>query len=332
MKKIIEFLGLYFNPCGLYIWIWLFYNLQGILYPRGSVLSYSLLFVALIISLFNLYKYFRMPTSDKQLKILLYLLIFLTIYGIINLLVTDRLLIGGLPYSKIDYLKDIFISIIPIFSFFVYAKKGLLTPRLIKAFFILFLSVAILKFYDYRMNIISELLIMGGSETAEITNNTGYVFISLIPMLAFFKRTLLKYIFLFVILFFTLICIKRGAILIGAISSFYLITKTLTISNHKTKIGVIIATIILGCVCIFYFDQFIENSDYFTARLENTLSGDTNGRSDLARNFTRHYIDDYNVFYKLIGKGADSTLKYAGLYAHRSIVLCCVLDPFFRKF
>lgn len=316
MKKIAEIVCLYFNPCGLYIWLWMLYYLQGVLYPRGSVLSYLSLFLILLFSFINLYKFVRRLGKERQINSLFFLFVLFSIYGVVNFLGSDVLKVNGMPYSKLDYLKDIYLSLLPVFSFYIYAKGGSLSPKLIKAFFILFLSVVILKYYNYRMTIITELVMKGGNEESEITNNIGYVFISLIPLLVFFNRTLLRYILLFIILLFTLFCIKRGAILIGLIASLYLIVKTFSFSSKKARKGIIVATAVLCCVSSYFFFQFIENSDYFNERLLNTLDGDTNGRSDLSNIFLRHYFFDYNFFEQLLGQGADSTLRYEGLYAH----------------
>ena len=156
------------------------------------------------------------------------------------------------------------------------------------------------------------------SEREEVTNNMGYTFLALIPAYFFFnKRTILQYILLTVTLLYIIMAMKRGAILIGVLAAIILVFSNVTSGNRKQKrISLVFSTFLIIAVAIFVIN-LMNNSAYFAQRIEQTIAGDSSGRDDLYKNLWDMLLSEQNIFYILLGRGADSTWALVGNYAHQ---------------
>ena len=114
----------YLNKCNLYILLWVLYSLQGTLYASGSIISQGILAILLLWSIYYCFvvntKYYsrELPSFIKAVNIFL---IMATIYGVVLILSGKVLYITEgdiIKTSNFDYLKTIYISLLPIYSFF----------------------------------------------------------------------------------------------------------------------------------------------------------------------------------------------------------------------
>jgi len=148
----------------------------------------------------------------------------------------------------------------------------------------------------------------------DMTNNHGYLFASLIPMLFLVKQKLSQnMILLVVIMIFIVFSAKRGAILVGSVS--FLIYY---IFNFKKKMTLKNVLIYLSSIIFLYYcvENIAESNFAFQAKMNKTLDGDDSGRMIIYTGYYNYFISQYNSLAIIFGNGADSAMKLFGFYAH----------------
>ena len=162
-----------------------------------------------------------------------------------------------------------------------------------------------------------EVLVRSAEEIEEITNNLGYVFLSLIPLMAFWShKKFVQYFGLALSMMFIIFGMKRGAIMIGALSIVMFLHQSLKSATRKQKFWTFFLSFVLIIGAIYLVSYMLRNSAYFNERLEITLEGNSSGRDRLYSVFWRHFINESNPFLFLFGNGALATLSIASNYAH----------------
>ena len=305
-----------FTFCNLYILLWLIYSLQSFVFGgKGTIFSSIIIFSLIGISAYHFVYALSNYEMPKYMKGLTVLVIMFTIYGIILILSgkTIRFMSSGAVANKVSYLKSILISLLPVFSFYVFTRKGLLTKEVLLKWTPIFFIVAGMRYFQYRQ----EVLARSAEEVEEITNNLGYVFLSLIPLLAFWShKRFVQYFWLALSMLFIILGMKRGAILIGAVSFVLFLHQSLKSASQKQKIWTFFLGFVLIIGAIFMVSYMLQNSAYFNERLEYTLEGNSSGRDRLYGTFWRHFINESNPFLFLFGNGALGTLTISFNYAH----------------
>ena len=175
----------HFNICNFYILLWCLYNLQGTLYASGSIISQGILAVLLLISLFFVIyanAKFEMPPYMKVLNVML---LMFTVYGILLIFSGETLIVRegyiGAVSNK-GYVKSIYISLLPIYAFFVFAKTGQLSKLVVRRWVPVFLGVVIVTFLTRQSELLAEAEELMSTQE-EFTNNVGYTFLAIIPLL-----------------------------------------------------------------------------------------------------------------------------------------------------
>ena len=115
-------------------------------------------------------------------------------------------------------------------------------------------------------------------------------------------------------MFFTVLSIKRGAILVSSLAFIYMLLFALKNSSPSKKIATLVLFIALVGYGSIVIERMYENSVVFQHRVEHTLEGRTSGRDEIAENLLNIYLNS-NILHLLFGYGADGTLK-VGNYAH----------------
>ena len=317
-------MGGLFNICNGYIFLWCLYSMQGILYAQGGMISQGILVILLGISFYTLADAninYKLPATLKGLNLLLLLF---TLYGIVMMLDGQEYYIRESFTSviKSTYLKDIYISLLPIYTFFIFAKKGLLSPRMIRVWVCIFVVLVTLQYWQYYQDKLVEAkssmeALYTTTIQEDFTNNVGYSFVALIPALFFFdKRKLLQFALLIYIAVYVIMSMKRGAILIGAITLLWFIYRIFKTSSRRTKIWV---TILISVAAIIMWQQISElynSNELFQHRIEQTEEGDSSNRDIIYNELWSHYIDKTSLSEFLFGMGANGTLNVAFNYAH----------------
>lgn len=290
-----------FTLPNLYVLLWALYYTQGFFIPRGSVFSRGILVIFLLISVYFLLVMVAKYKQTLYFKSMGALLLMFTIYGIISILK------GG----GIGYLQMIYLSLLPIYSFYVFTQKGLINERWIRIVFFIMVGVTVVEYLLY-FNFINE----SGQDTENATINVGYEVVALLPLIYFWKhKPIVQYLLLALVLAVVITTVKRGAILVAALCMFYFIYNTMKISSRKTRWYVWLVVLIFVVVGVRWVSNFYINSEYAQTRMQATLEGYSSGRDSIFKKAWEVFLNS-NTFGILFGHGAFATIDIMGIAAH----------------
>ena len=305
-----------FTFCNIYIVLWLFYSLQSVLLGGvGGSVSTLILFALISISFYHfIYALFhyKMPIYMKCLALLVFMF---TVYGLILMMSGKTITFMGSGYrvNNFSYIKKIYASLLPIFSFYVFTRKGVLTKEVLLKWSFVFFITAVMQFVQGQRQAMFATM----DEDMEITNNYAYLFLSMIPLLVFWsKNKFIQYTGLIIAMVFIILGMKRGAILIGVIAIAWFMYRTMKTATRRQKIWVSVLSVILIVAGYFMVLNMLQNSDYFNMRIQQTLEGNSSGRDVLYSVFWDHFINESNPLLFLFGNGANATLTISSNYAH----------------
>ena len=181
---------------------------------------------------------------------------------------------------------------------------------------LLFIGITWVQYFESQANSLANALAME-STREEFTNNKGYSFLALFPLLLMWNtKPLLQYILFIICIGGIILSMKRGAIIIAIPCAIYFIYSTLKTSYGKTKFAIIILSCLTIMVAISIVENMLATSDYFVYRLESTLDGDSSNRDIIYSNLWDTFINEPNPFIILFGRGANATLTVGPNYAH----------------
>lgn len=296
-----------FNRCDFYILLWALYYLQGVLYPQG-IINQLLQFVMILIASIETIKLLSIRLKSPIIKSTLLLVLMYCVYGLWIIAFGDDII----RTRDYVYLQVSLNSLLPIFMFYYYSRKGLLNERKIIIYTIIFLLVTIVSYFK------NKYYVMAKFNEEDITNNIGYNFVSLLPLLFFYyKKPLLQYILLGVCGVFILMGMKRGAILIGGLSIVIFLYSNLKGESRKRKTITFILSIGIIIGAVYYVSNMLQTSDYFVKRIEQTAEGNSSGRDRIYGSIWEAFLNEPNSLYFLFGHGANSTISVAGDFAHQ---------------
>ena len=302
----------------IYILLWLVYSLQTFIFGGvGSIYSQAIILfligVALYYFAYSLIHY-KLPTYMRGLSILLAMF---TLYGALLILQskTHKTYLGEV-IPNYRYLFNIYISLLPIYPFYVFARQRKINEVTLQKWALAFFVCMTLQYFQHYQDQLREALEMGSSRE-EFTNNFGYEFLSMIPLMAFFsKRKLIQYAGLAYVMIFILMAMKRGAIFIGGICIAWLLFRSVRTAGRRQKLGVLFLSVLLIVGALFTFRYLENTSDFFVSRIEKTLEGGSSGRDVLYTSAVNAFFNESNPLLVLFGHGAYSTLDIIGQLAH----------------
>lgn len=304
-----------FNRCDFFLLIWVLYYLQGIAYPEGGVTSLALLVVNLLISASCTFKVMQWRNKPIYFKGLNILILLFTIYGFILVFMSPSTIyypLSGISMKSYSYIKSIYLSLLPIYPFYYYIKKGFLTAERLRIWGVIFLASVTLSYIRMQRDALKALL-----DADEITNNSCYLFLSCLPLLVLYrKKPLIQFACLAFVIAFIVMGMKRGAIAIGLVCAVYFMLQSIRNSKGKTRILFMLLSIGI-CICaVFFFTHEMTTSDYMMKRIDDTLAGNTSGRDNLYSFFWKYFTEQADFKHYLIGRGANGTLEIYYNYAH----------------
>lgn len=307
------------NRCDWFIIVWVLYYLQGVLYPIGGAISTVLLGINLLVSIYCAIQVWQMPNHPPYIKGLNLLVLMFSFYGFALILLNPSTIhysISGMSMASYNYIKSIYLSILPIYAFYYFTLKGYLTADRLRWWAVVFCISCVLSYYNYMQQAMEKLLQIG-SLAEETTNNAGYLFLSLIPIWVLFRnKPFLQYAGLAFCMAFILMGMKRGAILIGGVVVLYLIWQIIKNARGKQRFIVILLTAVLAVAGVYFVIDMMTSSDYFLQRLEATKEGNSSGRDSLYSFFWTYFTDKADAIQYLFGRGANGTLEIYYNYAH----------------
>ena len=259
---------------------------------------------------------YKLPVYFKALNVLL---IMFTIYGFLLIISGETLMVTQRQWREVantGYLKSIYKSLLPIYAFYVFARRELLTEKTMKFWFFIFLVLTVRLFNRAEAAMLQKAL-EAGSSAEEFTNNVAYTFVGLLPALVlFYKKPIIQYLCLVFCAYFIIVGMKRGAILTGGICLIWFITTNVKKVPRNRRWIVILVSVVVVAVGFYFFRYMMETSSYFQYRIEQTREGNSSGRDGLYATFFQHFINEPNPFRFLFGNGAYSTLKFSDNLAH----------------
>lgn len=297
----------------LYISLWVLNLLQG-LYITSSFLSLVFYIPFLAMSVYYSCKALVSYSNIQYIKTLFLLLIFLCVYGIIHMMFGFNYDFTTHNRDNKRFLIDVLSSFTPILTVYVLTIKGAINEKTILRWILIFVVLTTLEYFD-----LSKELALKWShvDMEQFTNNTGYIFLSLIPLVFFLhKRPIVQYLLLAYIMFYVFISMKRGAIIIGVLMLLWFLYYSLRTISKKKKIIVFSLIMIFLFASISFVLNYYATNDFFQLRLSQTLEGNTSNRDYIYISFMHYFFNDASFSNILLGGGADATLRVSGNFAH----------------
>lgn len=275
--------------------------------------SQIVLFLILLISLNHLRLVIQGKGISPFLKCAVALIILYTINGIITY-VGGGNIVGVTKQSIVmRFLRSFYISVLPIFSFYYYAKKGDLTLDSLKKWAYVFLILAIALYYRVQRETLDMLW---QSNIEEVTNNGGYIVVALIPCVLLFKKQWMQYAWLGVCVVFMFFSMKRGAVLSGLLGIMAYIFHSRGNMKMSNRIIFMIGALVVGYGLFIFLQSRLSGDYYFQQRVELTLEGGSSGRDLLSESCMAYFRNRASTIQKIFGTGAYASLFIAGNYAH----------------
>ena len=304
-----------FSFCNLYILLWLVYSMQNLVFgSTGTIYATIIIFFLVGVSAYYTLYALAMYKMSSYMKGLTLLVAMFTVYGLV-LILSGRVIVrpSGAVVPNYNYIKDIYISLLPVFPFYVFTKQGKLDENMLRDWAVVFLLLTIVSYFFTSQ----QHLIESENGAEEFTNNLGYVFLPLIPLLVFWNRNrTIQYVGLVVIMLFVLLCFKRGAIIIGAICAAVFLIRTMRSTTGTRKVWVVVLSVVVILAGVYFVSHLLETSYYFNRRFEETLEGNSSGRDELYGVYWNHFKNEMNPLLFLFGNGANATLTISDNYAH----------------
>lgn len=286
------------------------YFMQGSLYANGSTISRMSFLIWLFIDLVYTIKYmynYRLTSLEK-------IIVLFWSMNSIYWLFSEKVLISswGEPLSTLNNFKSICWTFLTYFPIRYFTKKGVLDDKGVSYFALLMLVVFIMSFFSFRSRLLYEY------NREEITNNMGYRFVFLLPLLGFFRKTKFSLFFIGLALYFIIMSSKRGAIVCGALAYILYFIYVLQNVPRTKRIKYFVLIIMVLFFTSYYFYDVLLSNEYLMQRLANMESGDdVSGESRLIQtNAILNYVLGGSVFNLLFGYGFDKSVMMAGNYAH----------------
>lgn len=307
------------NRCDFFFVAWVLYYLQGIVYPAGGAISITLLGLTLLVSVSCTIKVLQWNNNPVYFKGFNMLMLLFTIYGFALIVSSPSTLyypLSGKTMPSYNYIKSIYLSLLPIYPFYYYTKKGYLTAERLRIWGLIFLASITLSYFRMQREALAQLL-EEGSSVEEVTNNMGYLFLSILPMLVIYrKKPLLQFAAFAFVMAFLIMGMKRGAIAIGFVSATYFMWQLIKKSSGRVRFMFIFLSVAICVSVVYFFIYEMATSDYMQHRLESTMEGNSSGRDNLYSFFWHYFTDEADVLHYLIGRGANGTLEIYYNYAH----------------
>ena len=301
------------NQCNIYTLLWCYYFWHSNSFATSDIYSRALLLFSIAMSLYyalivNIQ--YKVPCYFKGVNVLF---IMFSVYGIARYSEGSVLLLDGTTIDGYYSLKKIYISILPTYAYYHFSKQGLLNEKVLKVYSALFLILCFLAYNSYY----SKHFGIDYDDSIERTNNTGYFFLAMLPIITIWKdRPILQYFLLSIVIVMLFFCFKRGAIFSGCLCTIVFLYLSLKNSSKRRKFLLLFLTSVLLVVAYYLVSYLFENSYYFNLRYERTIEGDANGRDiiyPLFWNYLKNLTSSKLLFF---GGGFDYSIKNFGIYCH----------------
>ena len=194
------------------------------------------------------------------------------------------------------------------FPAYYYGKKGVISQRYLRFASIGFVVVGLISYY---LNINLIILSLVYSEEG-MTNNVGYLFVAILPLLFInIKKNIILIILSYI---FILISLKRGAIICAIVTIpffIYLARKEFHLNRKVIGLGILLVSILL----INVVKNVSQSNTYIEKRIEMTMEGNSSGRDTYAF-IVFDTLEKYDFMEIVLGKGINYSMVILDNFAH----------------
>lgn len=281
--------------------------------PASQIRLFLVVFV-IVESFVNMYfiNKKKVPPFIKGLNAIVALF---TIYGVF-LVISNPAIYGvfGDRVSNTSYLTTIYISLLPIYSFYRYTMIGDLNEKTIRSWALILVGITTFSYFQREAHLI-QIIHENNINSEDVTNNVGYIFLSVLPLLFLFKdKQIIEYGLLLYCTAFMMMSMKRGAMIIALLGILIILKGSRkAVSRSVINVKSIFLTIVIFGFIYYVYVNYLGTNDYFLNKIDD---GGGSGRTDTYYILLNTFANRFDFLSMLFGEGANSTIKIAGNYAH----------------
>ena len=298
-------MGLHINidkfTCYLLIGLEVIYYGQGNMIIKGGVIPQIALILILSISAFFLIK--MLILNERFTAFMKFWLAFMLINSLYFLLTAE--------YSEdFGIYKSMLLNFLPFFPFYYFAKRKILTSKILICFFILIAPFLVLNLFEA---IKTAQYIQGKEEVLLIAS--AYAFIGLLPFVLLIKNKTIAFSVFILLIYFMILTNKRGVIICGVLSMILLVYRTFHSSKGslKSNITAIFFTLLIG---YFGYTFYIENQ-FLLDRMNETFEGKGGtARENIFTDLYNTWVNSDNILNIIFGLGYNASDRYTIHVAH----------------
>lgn len=273
----------------------------------GLLLSYLIISIG-IYCLYQLRN--NWPPLIKSFWGVLLLLVFYFVIGDKNI---------HIPYSgfTVSIYNDVVYPYVFIMSLFIVSfylgREQVINEKQLLLFLFLITPFVILKYYQSFL--LESQLYKGDVTIGDVTNNSGYLLVSLLPFLFLIKNRIIPIVLFGGIMYFVIFSGKRGAIILTLIFAIYYgyeyyLRKNFSILN-------VFLILILVYVAYYIIGYALFNNDFLYHRFEMTIEGNSSSRDIIVERIWKDIVGPNSTSFSLLfGGGMGRSIRSAGNWAH----------------
>ncbi len=280
------------------------YFLQGVIYPTSFIIAKFSLAIYLAVGIFCMSEILMSRTRQHLIYVAVaFLVANLAYYGF-----TDTSIVSSFynidPQGPIKHTTFVFITLL---LFFFLSKKDMLDKKLLLILYSFFFIIGIINFYS---------LSPFSPRHTNAINNSGYIFVNILPFIFLVKRKSISAILLIASSILAISSLKRGAMIILVAFVIYYVCILLKESKLSfiQKFSIVsFAAIICGAIAL----QIHGSNELIQERVTQTLSGNTSGRDVMYKQLWDNWTNSDSTTKMLFGYGYSYTpMVTYGRYAH----------------
>lgn len=288
--------------------VFVIYYLQGLLYPSGSLISQGCLLIFLLLSLFYTIK----VMSNKRIGSFVVCLFVFVLLEICYAFFSKNYHVGGDVVTNMSRLKLILMSLLAFFPSYCWASRGEMPLNYMKSFFLICFVVMVFRFFNMKT------MMQVALDREEITNNSAYFFVHLMPSIILFsQRRILPVLLLAFSLLFVIIGAKRGAFIIAVVVLLiYVWYRSRLCRSQKGRVRLLLlVAMCVGVVSYSSLGVFWKESHIFERLLELEEGGVSN-RDVLYMGIWNYWYNCDSIIHYFFGFGFNSSVDIVGNLAH----------------
>jgi len=136
-----------FSFCNIYIFLWLVYYLQSVVFGRvGTIYSQVIILFLSAVSFYCMVYALMHYKVNPYLKALAVFIALLTVYGLALIVSSQTIYRVSIAVSGYTYLLSLYNSLLPIFPFYVFTRQGQLTRSSLRWWTIFFLVAVLMQY------------------------------------------------------------------------------------------------------------------------------------------------------------------------------------------